>query len=487
MRISRGEGLSVVSGAVKLSVDVADAADSIGSADAGAQGGAESDASSFEGFVGNVDRCGGRTLDGWAQVPYLPHLAAEVEILIDGSPAGLARANRFREDLRLAAIRDGFAAFRFSIPTHYCDGRPHALMVRERLSQKALGGVSEFCLDAPRDPPGRAEIFLNSVALTDDTRSAHFVQAMASRRRLAILCVFSPDNLLLGQHRRLIEALQAAGFAVLLSQARATESFVERETLAPPPSGADATLIKENLGYDFGTWLASYVAVREHIPKLDELLLINDSVFGPLFDFDVFVKALSARPEDVVGVCDSYEFNYHLQSFFLLIRRNVLNAGVLDRFANTYPYSDDKNDVVRDGELSLTPFLLREGFSCAALFPYEELAKAWLQRLPAYLAEVEALSENAGVVPGGKRCDEVEYLLNLARHIRRGDPVNPAHAFWNSLLDLRCPFIKRDLLFKNPTGNPLLYRVASALEATGYPLGLIRESARHFGTSKVFI
>ena len=442
---------------------------------------------SFDDVAGHIDRCDGHTLEGWAQVPLLPHLTAVVEIIVDGEQIGRARANVFREDLRDAGIRDGLAAFRFKLPATLCDGARHVLEVRERVSGTMLGGIREFRAEPRPELPRRSQLFTDGVVLAKSADTGAFARAAAQHRRAAFLCVFSPDNLLYASHHRLIEALQRAGFAVLLGQALADGDFIECGAPTPPASRADAFIVKENRGYDFGTWLASYASVRDQVNDIDELLFINDSVFGPLFDIGRLFEQLSSRPEDVVGLCDSYEYNYHLQSFFLLFRRTALKSGVLDRFADAYSYSDDKAQVVREGEIALTSTLLRAGLSCAALYPYEKLTSSWLSKLPSYLAEVEALPENARLHPDGRRSDEFEYLLNLARHIRRGDPVNPSHAFWDILLDMKCPFIKRDLLFKNPTGHPLLYRAAAAIEATGYPLDLIRQSAKHFGASKVFV
>ena len=441
----------------------------------------------YAGFVGHIDRVGGQILEGWAQIPFLPHLTAEVEIQIDDTIVGHARANSFRDDLRVAGIRDGFAAFQFTIPLQFCDGKKHRITVRERLSRQELGGDTEFELDLPQPLPHRSENFLSSTILADYTAHAGFANAVRQRKKLAILSMFSPDNLLYGSHHRLIEAFQAAGFAVLLGQAWASDKFIERDSIPCPQSKADGTIIRENQAYDFGTWFACLSAVREHLPHLDELLFVNDSVFGPLFDINALIQNLSVQTADVVGICDSYEHTYHLQSFFLLFRKAVLSSGVIDRFADTYPYSNHKDDVVRDGELALTPALLRAGFKCAALFSYEELAKTWLTNLPRYLTEIANLPENASSATNIVKCNESEYLLNLARHIRRGDPLNPSHAFWDVLLEKKCPFIKRELLFKNPTGNPMVYRAGAMIEATAYPRNLILESARHFGTRKVFV
>jgi DNA-binding GntR family transcriptional regulator len=36
--------------------------------------------------------------------------------------------------------------------------------------------------------------------------------------------------------------------------------------------------------------------------------------------------------------------------------------------------------------------------------------------------------------------------------IRAGHPLNPTHAFWRQLLDVGFPFVKRDLMARDPSG-----------------------------------
>ena len=71
-------------------------------------------------------RCFGWAMDAGASGPI------EVEVVVDGAPAGRQLANRYRPDLEQAGLRDGRLAFEVDIPAALRDGRPHRIEVRTR-------------------------------------------------------------------------------------------------------------------------------------------------------------------------------------------------------------------------------------------------------------------------------------------------------------------------------------------------------------------
>lgn len=441
---------------------------------------------SHKSLAGFVDQCGGDIISGWAQIPFVSVITAVVDFSIDGEHAGSAKANIFRQDLRDQGIRDGFAGFRFKVPPKFHDNKPHEVIAIERFSRKPLGGITQFQIEVEAEIATRGNLFLTSVNRASSVGEPQFIKALSDRRKLAIFCTFTPSNGLYGYHHEIISELSRDGFAVLLGQSYVDERVDDSSLIVAPQSAADAYVVKDNLGYDFGTWMACLEAVREHLQDLDEVLLVNDSVFGPLSDLRPFFRQARGLEADVVGVCDSYEHNFHLQSFFLLFREKCVKSGFLQRFVDAYPYSNEKDNVIREGELTLTRELMASGFKCAAVYPYEQLASQWLDRLQSYIKEIRNLPENVACKEKQISLPEVDYFVNLGRHIRRGDPVNPSHYFWDILIERGCPFVKRELLFKNPIGHPMLYKAPSVIAGTGYNLELIREAAQRFGTSKAF-
>jgi lipopolysaccharide biosynthesis protein len=149
-------------------------------------------------------------------------------------------------------------------------------------------------------------------------------------------------------------------------------AFVSTAALSPAelkkvePFCASAFL-RENQGYDFGMWQA---ALRElDLGGVDELLLTNSSVFGPLFPLGPIFERMRENPADFWGMTDNFAMGWHLQSYFLVFKRQVLASPAFAHFfASVLPYRD-KWQVVRSYELGLTTFLNEHGFRAAALAP----------------------------------------------------------------------------------------------------------------------
>lgn len=217
---------------------------------------------------------------------------------------------------------------------------------------------------------------------------------------------------------------------------------------------------RRNVGHDFGGYKDGIRAVGD-LGRLDRLLLMNDSVYGP---FRPLAEVLAAVPADadVWGITDSFEFWYHVQSYFLLFRKGALAVPAFDAFWRRLPYVNRRKWIVRYGEVRLTQLLARAKLRVRVLNPYWDVAGAILAQL-----------ENGTCLPVPGYEPFFEALqVNLAQ--RR--PLNPTHYFCETLLtDFRCPFLKRDLVIANPAGSPLAQRWPQVLGRIGsYDLDLIR-------------
>ena len=110
---------------------------------------------------------------------------------------------------------------------------------------------------------------------------------------------------------------------------------------------------------DFGSWL--YLIERlgwDKLAQYDELILCNDSIYGPITDLqDIFVQ-MERKGYDFWSITSDYEYNFHLHRYFMVFNNDVIKN---EKFRNfwksiTYYYN------VKNCEYELTPLLLNEGF-----------------------------------------------------------------------------------------------------------------------------
>lgn len=104
---------------------------------------------------------------------------------------------------------------------------------------------------------------------------------------------------------------------------------------------------RENLGYDAGAYkyAISELLTWDEIYKYDELLLTNDTYFGPLYSFEYIFDLMSKKNCDYWGMTrhpngcmqDGYIFTSHIQSYMLIFKRNVLQSEIFRDFWRDLP------------------------------------------------------------------------------------------------------------------------------------------------------
>ncbi len=247
----------------------------------------------------------------------------------------------------------------------------------------------------------------------------------ASSNRIALYVHYDPLGRVHDYHLDMLRALAAAGFRTTLVS-NAVGLTVEASARVAPM--VRETLVRRNVGYDFGAWRDGL----EHLGDLgcaEQVLLCNDSVYGPFSPLQRLVA--EARPDqaDVWAMTEGRNHGPHLQSYWMLFHRTAVVHPAFAAFWRTLPYLDDKLAVIEAGELRLSRQLTAAGLRLQALFPYDEAE-----------ARFRATADPARA---GDRM--------LLRAIARGRALNPSHHFWRVLIaDLGLPFIKRELLALNP-------------------------------------
>jgi lipopolysaccharide biosynthesis protein len=119
-----------------------------------------------------------------------------------------------------------------------------------------------------------------------------------------------------------------------------------------------------------------------------------------------------------------------MQSFFLGFGAKALQSPAFTKFWRDVRPAPFKTFIIREYEIGLTQKMLKAGLRCRAIWPYDALVNQ--------VASAQMLDELA-------RAER----LRLART----DPImlNPSADLWRQLLLGGFPFIKRELLRKNPS------------------------------------
>jgi lipopolysaccharide biosynthesis protein len=228
---------------------------------------------------------------------------------------------------------------------------------------------------------------------------------------VAILCHYEPTGSVRPDIVRYIRELKGAGFSVVLVS---NSGSLMPDAMTQLRDSGVRVLIRRNFGLDFSAWRMALRALNLPRPDTNRVLLVNDSVYGPLVPLAPLLARMTPGAADLWGLTDSQERGWHVQSYFLLAGPALLRSPVWRRFWQGVIPLPSKRWMVGRYEIGLSRRVTAAGFQAKALFPHTAL-------------------------------------------IQDGSVRNPTLSAWRELLDAGFPFLKRELLRDNPLGEAALH------------------------------
>ncbi len=142
----------------------------------------------------------------------------------------------------------------------------------------------------------------------------------------------------------------------------------------------DQIVVRENRGYDIWGYKAGLDAVGEAIAEYDEVILANDTWFGPVRPFGPLFDRMDARPLHFWGMTDHVRVEphpftnegylpYHLQSYWLAARRDLFLSAEWISYWRDLPEMNTYADAVVKHEGVFTERFTDHGFVGEVAFP----------------------------------------------------------------------------------------------------------------------
>lgn len=137
----------------------------------------------------------------------------------------------------------------------------------------------------------------------------------------------------------------------------------------------DDLLERQNEGYDFAAWKDGIFASLDSLKNFDSLTLMNDTCFGPLWDFKTIIDQFeSDNIIDFWGLtnhaaCKLKGGSYvaeHLQSYFLSFKKQVVESQAFIDFWSNVKIYKNVQQVIDIYEAKLTEQLVEAGFHYAS-------------------------------------------------------------------------------------------------------------------------
>lgn len=198
---------------------------------------------------------------------------------------------------------------------------------------------------------------------------------MSSCKRLGVFVAFDSEGViddyipyLLNDLKQNVERLIVVVNGQLTPEGRRTLESITGDLIA-----------RENAGFDFGAWrhaLLEYLSWEE-VMQYDELVLLNDSCFGPLYPFRTIFAQMEekgdadfwglvahgeVRTMNPFGMCPYGYLPEHIQSSFIVVRSRMLHSAAFETYWKELPFVQNYQEAVAKIECVFTKHFEEQGF-----------------------------------------------------------------------------------------------------------------------------
>ena len=337
-------------------------------------------------MVGAVDRVDGIQVRGWAVEPERATGAARVEVVTEaGRVIGTGVATQVRADLAAAGISDGPSGFTLFVDADDLAGETILADVRLKSTGDLLDGSP-----LPITLPSSAEA--NDTRRVSSARCTYAKPLEQVTGEHAIFVAYAATGMVQPFVRRFLRMLAAEGITVSLVVNADRPVLLDDDLL----DLVGSAMVRENKGYDFGAW-AHQLRLEPRLFGAEALYIINDSIFGPsaAAPFAETIAAIRANPADLVGLTESLERGWHLQSYFLRVSGALLSSYAFQLFVNSVRVIADKDEIINAYEVPLSERVCAAGFTADSIFKVDEARNptlfAWERLLEAGFPFVKLL------------------------------------------------------------------------------------------------
>ena len=204
---------------------------------------------------------------------------------------------------------------------------------------------------------------------------------------------------------------------------------------------SDLTLAFERHGeYDFGSYKRGLALAASHglLERAKHVLLCNDSVVGPLGPLEPLLAVMTRSTEEAWGLIHSRQGTPHLQSWFLVLGKEVVLHPAVQRFFAGVKKQPSRHAVIETYEFGLSRALLAAGVRL----------QAWLKAEDCLIRDPQAEVSNPCMYPISLVQQGIPLIKKRA--LRQGSANAEGLAATCQLIAERNPTLWQSLLRESP-------------------------------------
>lgn len=194
-----------------------------------------------------------------------------------------------------------------------------------------------------------------------------------SAKRLGVFIFYDRDQMIDDYVMYMLNSLNDAVEKIIF----VSNSDLSKEELSKLDKYNIDINIRENKGLDAGAFKYVYDKYkREYLSSFDELILLNDTFFGPFRPFKDIINDMGDRDIDFWGLTANFNspdgtnhskdgyIHSHIQTYFVAYRKNVLGSDFFNKYWSKYDINKNNSfeKVVNNHESYFTYSLEKQGF-----------------------------------------------------------------------------------------------------------------------------
>ncbi len=283
-----------------------------------------------------------------------------------------------------------------------------------------------------------------SLSREDFSLSNVFIKQEASRlidrqpgketalKRAAIFAHFDRDNIVDDYVIYYLQELKKVCNTIIFVSA----SDLSEIDLSKIKTFCNKTIIRDNIGYDFLSWKIGIQSIS-NIEHYDEILICNDSVYGPFFPLDNIFTMMNNKPNDFWGMTDNHDIKCHIQSYFVVFKKNILGSRAFKDFWDSVKIEPSKDQIIKKYEIGLTQLLISSNFKPGVYVD-----------APSFYKFIQHIVSSAFRI---KPSEIINKLIYKKGQLLNRKAANQTLYNWkNLIIKKRMPFLKIELLRDNP-------------------------------------
>ena len=197
-------------------------------------------------------------------------------------------------------------------------------------------------------------------------------------KNISVFAHFDKDNIIDDYIIYYLRALKAVSQKVIF----VSDCDLSTDELQKLEGIADYCFAKKHGEYDFGSYKRGWEIAVENglLNEAESLTFVNDSCYGPFYPLEPIYCEMAEKACDFWGITSNRNFlegkfypcpaasDRHVQSYFLVFKKQVFESGVFVEFMKSIKKEEDKFKIIEKYEIGLSRLLCEAGFGYDVIF-----------------------------------------------------------------------------------------------------------------------